>query len=83
MSGMILKTASAGGPGREQHVTHPALGPGRVFVWVTWLALSSVSTKINPAVLIKWLCSCQCLRQCAYLPSAAATPAHSAQAVQL
>lgn len=68
---------------KEQHVTHPALGPGRVFVWVTWLALSSVSTKINPGALIKWLRGCQCLRQCAFLPSAAVTPAQSAQAVQL
>lgn len=71
------------GPEREQHVTHPALGPGRVFVWVTWLAQSPVSTKINPAVFIKSIRVRECLRQCVSLPSAAVTPAHSAQAVQL
>lgn len=48
----LLKTAFAAGPGEEQHVTHPALGPGRVFVWVTWLALPCVSTKINPGALV-------------------------------
>lgn len=80
---LFLKTAYASGPGREQHVTHPALGPGRVFVWVTWLALSPVSTKINRGALIKLLRSCRCLRQDASLPSAAVTPTHSAQAVQL
>lgn len=81
--GFFLKTAYAVGPGRAQHVTHPALGPGRVFVWVTWLAQFSVSTKINQSALVKLLRSCQCLRQCASLPSPAVTPAHSAQAVQL
>lgn len=79
----FLKTAYAGGAEREQHVTHPALGPGRVFVWVTWLALCSISTKINPCALLKWLHSSLYLREDASLPSAAVTPAHSAQAVQL
>lgn len=32
----------------ERHVTRPALGPGRVFVWVTRLALPPVSPGINP-----------------------------------
>lgn len=69
--------------GEAQHVTHPALGPGRVFVWVTWLALCSVSVKIKPGASVKRLCGCQRLRHGALLPSAAFTPAQSAQAVQL
>lgn len=69
--------------GEAQHVTHPALGPGRVFVWVTWLALCSVSVKIKPGALLKRLRGGQRLRQGALLPSTAVTPAQSAQAVQL
>lgn len=39
--------------------------------------------KIKPGALVKWLRGCQRLRQGSLLPSAAVTPAQSAQAVQL
>lgn len=80
---MIFQTALAGATGREQHVTHPALGPGRVFVWVTRLALRYLSAKITSGVSIKCLHGGQDLRHGSCLPSTAVTPAHSAQSVQL
>lgn len=78
----VLNSAFNMRPGTEQHVTHPALGPGRVFVWVTWLAPLCVSTKINLGAFIKRPLDCGCLCSGASLPSATVTPAHSAQTLQ-
>lgn len=77
------KTMHVEGGRGEQHVIHPALGPGRVFVWVTWLVLPSVLKKNNRGGMADRLRSCYCLCQDGSLPSAAVTLAQSAQAVQL
>ena len=44
-----MEQRPGGGEPRRLRGIHPALGPGRVFVWVTRLAPSAVSTQINPA----------------------------------
>lgn len=69
--------------GGAKHVTHPALGPGRVFVWVTWLALRFIWTKIYRRAFIRRPHEHGCLRSSVCSPSATVTPAHSVQALQL
>lgn len=82
-AGFMLNTAFNESPGRAKHVTHPALGPGRVFVWVTWLALSFIWTKTYRSAFIRRPRDPRCWRLCVCSPSAAVTPARSVQVLQL